>query len=158
MPAWGNGDQSGWGAEISGNYWSGYIQFAWTLGDAEMIRTALDQCTDNKLYVAMNLAFAGSLRIGELVGLTWDCVDISPEAIKEGRAYIYINKEYQRVTKEAIAKLDGKDILLTFPTDGSLCKTVRVLKTPKTVSSVRKIYIPKSVAEMLIRQKASQDE
>ena len=96
--------------------------------------------------------------IGELVGLTWDCVDISPEAIKEGRAYIYINKEYQRVSKEAVAKLDGKDILLTFPTDGSLCKTVRVLKTPKTESSVRKIYIPKSVAEMLIRQKASQDE
>ena len=42
VPAWGNGDQSGWGAEISGNYWSGYIQFAWTLGDAEMIRTATE--------------------------------------------------------------------------------------------------------------------
>ena len=53
---------------------------------------------------------------------------------------------------------DGKDILLTFPTDGSLCKTIRVLKTPKTESSVRKIYIPKSVAEMLIRHKTSQDE
>lgn len=127
----------------------------WT---AETLLHATEVCDDEELKLAMNLAFAGSLRIGELVGLTWDCVDISPEAIKEGRAYIYINKEYQRVTKEAIAKLDGKDILLTFPTDGSLCKTVRVLKTPKTESSVRKIYIPKSVAEMLIRQKASQDE
>lgn len=40
VEAWGNGDQSGWGAEISGNYWTGYIQFAYTLNDAEMINTA----------------------------------------------------------------------------------------------------------------------
>ena len=33
-----------------------------------MIRTALDQCTDSKLYVAMNLAFACSLRMGEILG------------------------------------------------------------------------------------------
>ena len=127
----------------------------WT---AEMLLHATEVCEDDELKLAMNLAFAGSLRIGELVGLTWDCVDISPEAIQEGRAYIYINKEYQRVTKEAVAKLDGKDILLTFPTDGSLCKTIRILKTPKTESSIRKIYIPRSVAEMLISQKESQNE
>ena len=40
VKGWGNGDQSGWGAEISGNYWTGYIQFAYTLGDEEMIKTA----------------------------------------------------------------------------------------------------------------------
>ena len=38
--------------------------------DAGMIRTALDQCTDSKLYVAMNLSFACSLRMGEILGLT----------------------------------------------------------------------------------------
>ena len=42
VPAWGNGDQSGWGAEISGNYWTGYIQHAFVLGDEEMIRIATD--------------------------------------------------------------------------------------------------------------------
>ena len=42
VPAWGDGDQSGWGAEISGNYWSGYIQYAFTLGDTEMINTATE--------------------------------------------------------------------------------------------------------------------
>ena len=26
------------------------------------------------------------MRLGELLGLTWDCVDISPEAIEENRA------------------------------------------------------------------------
>jgi len=39
---WGDGDQSGWGAEISGNYWTGYIQHAFTLGDEEMIKIATD--------------------------------------------------------------------------------------------------------------------
>ena len=71
---------------------------------------------------------------------------------------IYINKEYQRVSKEAISSLDGKDILVVFPSEGKLCTTVRVLKTPKTESSVRKIFIPKSVAEMLEKLKASQDD
>ena len=35
-------------------------------GNAETIRLALDQCTDSKLYIAMNLAFACSLRMGEI--------------------------------------------------------------------------------------------
>ena len=42
VPAWGDGDQSGWGGEISGNYWTGYIQFAYTLNDPEMIAIATD--------------------------------------------------------------------------------------------------------------------
>ena len=33
-----------------------------------------------------NLSFSCSLRISELLGLTWDCVDISEEAIEENRA------------------------------------------------------------------------
>ena len=42
VKAWGDGDQSGWGGEISGNYWTGYIQFAYTLNDPEMIAVATD--------------------------------------------------------------------------------------------------------------------
>lgn len=40
VPAWGDGDQSGWGAEISGNYWAGLIGLAFTLQDAELIKKA----------------------------------------------------------------------------------------------------------------------
>ena len=47
--------------------------------DADTIRIALDQCTDSKLYVAMNLAFACSLRMGEILGLTWKNVHIEAE-------------------------------------------------------------------------------
>ena len=42
VSAWHERDQAGWGGEISGNYWTGYIQFAFTLGDAEMIKTATE--------------------------------------------------------------------------------------------------------------------
>ena len=37
-------------------------------------------------------------------------------------------------------------------------KTVRVLKTPKTESSIRKVYIPRSVAQCLTDLKKEQDE
>ena len=127
----------------------------WT---AEILMHATEVCEDEELKLAMNLAFSGSLRIGELTGLTWDCVDISPEAVEEGRAYIYINKEFQRVSKDAIKQLSGKDILVVFPSESKLCSTVRVLKSPKTESSIRKIYIPRTVSEMLARQKTEQEK
>ena len=119
---------------------------------------ALSVCEDERLKLAINLAFSCSLRLGELLGLTWDCVDISPEAIEENRAYVFINKESQRIRKESLNALDGKDVLLVFPTNHKKNSTVRILKTPKTESSVRKIFLPKSVANMLVDWKDEQDE
>ncbi|MBS6194508.1 MAG: site-specific integrase [Clostridiales bacterium] len=126
--------------------------------DAETLLYALEVCEDERLKLAMNLSFSCSLRIGELLGLTWDCIDLSTEAIEENRAYLYINKELQRVAKEALNALDGKDVLLVFPAESKRNKTVQVLKAPKTDSSVRKIFLPKSVAEMLIAWKQEQEE
>lgn len=83
----------------------------WT---AETLMYATEVCEDEDLKLAMNLAFSASLRIGELCALTWDCVDISPEAVQEGKCSIYVNKEFQRVSKEAISSLDGKDIIVIF--------------------------------------------
>ncbi|EKC80675.1 site-specific recombinase, phage integrase family, partial [human gut metagenome] len=80
------------------------------------------------------------------------------EAIEENRAYVFINKESQRIRKESLNALDGKDVLLVFPTNHKKNSTVRILKTPKTESSVRKIFLPKSVANMLVDWKAEQDE
>lgn len=104
------------------------------------------------------LSFSCSMRLGELLGLTWDCVDISPEAIEENRAYVYINKETQRVKKESLKDLEGKDVLLVFPSQHKTNTTVQILKTPKTESSIRKVFLPKSVANMLVEWKAEQDE
>ena len=127
----------------------------WT---ADTLMYALSVCEDERLKLAINLSFSCSLRLGELLGLTWDCVDISPEAIEENRAYVFINKESQRIRKESLNALDGKDVLLVFPTNHKKNSTVRILKTPKTESSVRKIFLPKSVANMLVDWKAEQDE
>ena len=65
--------------------------------DAQTLFKAIDCCKDDRLKLCMNVAFACSLRIGELLALTWDCVDISEESIMAGKAYIYVNKELQRV-------------------------------------------------------------
>lgn len=64
--------------------------------EANTIRTALEQCTDSKLYIAMNLAFACSLRMGEILGLTWKNVHIEDEHIAADNAYIYIEAELTR--------------------------------------------------------------
>ena len=127
----------------------------WT---ADTLMHALEVCEDDRLRIALNLAFSCSLRMGELLGLTWDCCDVSKEAIETNQAYIYVNKELQRVTKEAIRELDAKDILLIFPEKSKMNATVLVLKTPKTESSVRKVFLPRSVAEMLVEWKRAQEE
>ena len=93
----------------------------WT---AETLFHALEVCDDPRLRLCINLSFSCSLRLGELLGLTWDCVDISPESI---------------------------------PSLSSRCTTVQVLKSPKTDSSIRTIFLPKTVAEMLVHYKAEQD-
>ena len=82
--------------------------------DAETIRLALDQCTDSKLYIAMNLAFACSLRMGEILGLTWKNVHIEDENIATDNAYIYIEAELARASKQAIETLGEKDIFHIF--------------------------------------------
>ena len=125
---------------------------------ADTMMHAMDVCKDEKVVIACNLIFACTLRPGEVTGLTWDCMDISPEAIEEDRAYIIINKELQRVTKEALKALDGKDVLLVFPETKKSNKTVRILKKPKTEDSERKIFLPKTVALMLVEWKKKQEQ
>ena len=115
----------------------------WT---AEMLMQAIDACENKWLKVAFHLAFAATVRIGELLGLTWDCVDVSEEAIAENRAYIFINKQVERVSRNAVDELDAKEVILIFPSQKKNNKTVRVLKTPKTDTSERKVYIPKFLA------------
>ena len=42
-------------------------------------------------------------------------MDISEEAISENRAYVFINKQVERVSKEAVEELDSKEVILIFP-------------------------------------------
>ncbi|MBP3882677.1 MAG: site-specific integrase [Lachnospiraceae bacterium] len=127
----------------------------WT---ADILFKALDACEDDNLLLAMNLAFSCTLRMGELLGLTWDCVDISQTSIDSGQAYIFVNKELQRVRRDALEALGEKGVIRKFPMAIRAMNTLLVLKEPKTKTSVRKIFLPRSVAEMLAQHKRNQDE
>lgn len=131
------------------------VRAIWT---SDIIRKALDNCSDGKLYVAINLAFACSMRLGEITGLQWDCVHISDQDIANDNAYVYIDKELARVDQKAIDAVGQKDIIFVFPRlIGGKSSTRLVLKKPKTESSVRKVWIPKTLALILRDWKEKQD-
>ena len=127
----------------------------WTV---ETLQHALEVCDDDILSLAINLAFACSLRMGEMLALTWDCIDISEKSIENGNTSIFINKELQRVSRQAVEALDSRDIIFTFPHMFSKGTTELVLKAPKTKTSVRKVFLPKTVALMLTERKKQIDE
>ncbi len=132
------------------------VRDIWTV---EVIRQALDNCSEGKLFIAINLAFACSLRLGEITGLTWDCVHISDTDIAKDDAYIIVNKELARVDQKAINAIGEKDILFMFPRMIRGRSTTRlVLKKPKTETSVRKVWLPKTLAYILRDWKERQDK
>ncbi len=126
--------------------------------NAETIRKALDACDDSRLYIALNLAFACSLRMGEILGLTWDNVHIEDEDITKDNAYIFIDKELARCSKNAIQAIGEKDIYQIFKPLMPNTSTRIVLKKPKTDSSIRKVWLPKTVAYILREWKSAQTE
>lgn len=126
--------------------------------DVKTISEALDACHDSKLYVAMNLAFACSMRMGEILGLTWENVHIEDADIARDDAYLIIDKELSRIRKDILETLGKDEIIKVFPHTMYLegQRTVLVLKTPKTETSNRKVWIPKTLAYILREWHASQ--
>lgn len=120
--------------------------------DAEA-RYALELCDDPILKLCMLLALGCSMRIGEILGLTWDCVHISPQLMQTDSAYLCVEKELRRCTNASLEKLreQGRDdVFFTFPLwKKTPSTTTLVLKTPKTESSVRTIYLPPTVIHAL---------
>ena len=54
--------------------------------------------------------------------------------------------------------LEHKDVLRVFPESKTNNHTVLVLKKPKTATSTRKVFLPKTVAQMLVAWKERQEE
>lgn len=88
----------------------------------------------------------------------WDCIFIDEESIENGNARIIINKEVARVSIEALQRLNERDVLVTFPAQKPHCTTRLVLKTPKTETSTRVVWLPKTVAHMLVEHRKNQEE
>jgi len=129
----------------------------WT---SEMIIKALKSCEEPKLAIAIHLSFACSLRLGELLGLRWKDVHISDEDIAKDDAHIYVNCELSQVSLRALNALDEKDVIFTFPhyVPNRTYKTAIVLKKPKTESSNRKIWLPKTLAYILREWQKEQEK
>jgi integrase len=98
------------------------------------------------------------MRIGEILGLTWDAVDISDEAYNNDSCFLYVNKELQRVYIEQLDKLKANEIHFKFPPVMHSSKSILILKKPKNETSVRRIWIPKTAAGSLRDLKKEQDE
>ena len=124
----------------------------------DTFREAIQQSDDDLLTICMHLAFSCSMRIGEITGLTWEDVIIDEEAIANNNAKVIINKELSRVNAQAMQKLKEKDIIKIFPTQKPHCTTRLVLKTPKTETSNRTVWLPKTVAELLVQYQKDQKE
>lgn len=122
--------------------------------EAEVI-TALNLCNDPQLRAAIAVQFAATTRSGELLGLTWDCVDISDP----NHAVIRIEKSLERVKRQDVIDTGGRGIMLEFPPilGGKCNTTMRVLKVPKNSSSVRKVYLSQTAAALLMELQRAQD-
>ena len=121
--------------------------------DAETVRMALDSIDDPVLRLAVHLAFVCSMRNGETMALTWDCVDFEKKRI-------LINKTLQRIYKDVMEKLPTDKIHFVFPSQVEDSKSVLVLKNPKTESSSRYIYITEQLKNELLarKQQAEKDK
>ena len=129
---------------------------------ASEVKYALAICENPVLKLAMLLALGCSMRIGEILGLTWDCVELSSEALEAETASLSITKELKRCQKsslEALEKRGRNKTLFVFPTwKQTDCTTALVLKPPKTESSIRTVFLPRTVAMALLDAKKQQDK
>ena len=129
---------------------------------ASEVKYALAICENPVLKLAMLLALGCSMRIGEILGLTWDCVELSSEALEAETASLSITKELRRCQKsslEALEKRGRNKTLFVFPTwKQTDCTTALVLKPPKTESSIRTVFLPRTVAMALLDAKKQQDK
>lgn len=103
----------------------------------EQIQLLLRHCSVSWLRLAIELSFVCTLRRGELLALTWDDINWEQNSLQ-------ISKTLCRVSKDAMLLLEERDVLHVFPTEVH-SKTVLVLKSPKTESSNRIVYLPPSL-------------
>lgn len=130
--------------------------------DSYAVKKALPECDDFRLFICVNLALGCSMREGEIAGLQWPRVHLNEDKDFEG-AWLYVDRELARIDKDSYEILERKKdaIQFIFPQvtrkDGKVNKTILVLKEPKTPSSVRIVYIPKTIAKLLYQLKKEQE-
>ena len=100
------------------------------------------KCGNTVQALMVHLAFTCSMRKGEILGLCWDDIDFDKNAIS-------INKELLRVSKDSLSALDERNIYEKFHSHVKGSRSILVLKQPKTMSSIRTIYMTPSLVRLL---------
>ena len=103
------------------------------------------------IHCAIQLAFACSMRGGEVGGAQWDRYNADNQML-------YIDRVIDRVDKKLMDKLTKMEILFKFPNLYPGTRTVIVLKQPKTEGSIRNVYTPDTVTQKLKVLKRMQDK
>ena len=131
-----------------------YRRKQWT---EEVLEQALSLCNDTQMRLLILLMFSCTVRSGELSGLSWDCVNMSEEAIVTNTACVTINKTVRRLNKADIDRTRERNIIYVFPNIKPNATTSTVIKGPKTESSIRTVFLTEYVTRQLIEYKAIQD-
>ena len=119
--------------------------------DEETLLEVLEEVKDPMLHLCLHLAFVGSMRSGEISGLTWDGIDWGEESIA-------IDKIVQRVNKKELEESADDPPLVVFPNaistrEPDKIKSCLVLKDPKTPTSNRVIYMTAPIKEELMKRR-----
>ena len=117
-----------------------------SIWEVEEMRAALDSMEDPILHLAVHLTLVGALREGEVAGLTPEDLDFDAA---DGIGAFRINKSMQRVRKEALNQVDDGCIIKVFPDKLERSTTSLILKSTKTVSSCRTIFMTSALKEEL---------
>lgn len=129
---------------------------ALTPSEIDKVLQYTDQPDNYDLYLihcAMNLAFAGSMRGGEIGGLQWE------DIVDTQRRILYICKAIDRVDKEALDKSAKTKVYFKFPSYDPRSKSIVVLKnTKEDGGSDRNCYLPEAVFDKLMKLKDMQAE
>lgn len=115
----------------------------WTV---EEMRAALASMEDPILHLAVHLTLVGALREGEVAGLTPEDIDFDAAG---GVGTFSVNKSMQRIQKNALLQVDGNCIIKEFPDKLEGSKTSLILKSTKTESSCRNIFLTAALREEL---------
>lgn len=88
---------------------------------------ALSKCKQLFLLVAMHLAISGSMREGEICGLTWPHISFGEIDNGFKNAALEIVTQLQRISKKSYDELDAKkkDIHFIFPPANKIRRTPR---------------------------------
>ena len=128
-----------------------------TIWDKKTMLAALQTIENPALHLAVHMSMVLSLREGEILGLQPSDLDFDAA---DGRGTISVSKTMQRANKDALEKLDPKQVYYTFPDRREGSKSSLILKKPKTKKSNRVLYMTKPLKEELLAwlEKLKQDE